>query len=57
MCISQLGLKLFHIEDFSYKISVQPNSGTQANERSLIPPKIPNWYHFTILIKNCARCF
>ena len=28
----ELGLKLFHIEDFSYKISVQPNSGTQANQ-------------------------
>lgn len=28
----ELGLKLFHIKDFSYKISVQPNSGTQANQ-------------------------
>lgn len=28
----ELGLKLFHIEDSSYKISVQPNSGTQANQ-------------------------
>lgn len=28
----ELGLSLFHIEDFSYKISVQPNSGTQANQ-------------------------
>lgn len=28
----ELGIKLFHIEDFSYKISVQPNSGTQANQ-------------------------
>lgn len=28
----ELGLKLFHIEDLSYKISVQPNSGTQANQ-------------------------
>lgn len=28
----ELGLKLFDIEDFSYKISVQPNSGTQANQ-------------------------
>ena len=27
-----LGLKLFSIEDSSYKISVQPNSGTQANQ-------------------------
>lgn len=28
----ELGLKLFHIEDSVYKISVQPNSGTQANQ-------------------------
>lgn len=28
----KLGLKLFHIEDSSYKISIQPNSGTQANQ-------------------------
>lgn len=28
----ELGLKLFHIKHFSYKISVQPNSGTQANQ-------------------------
>lgn len=28
----ELGLKLFHIEDSTYKISVQPNSGTQANQ-------------------------
>lgn len=28
----ELGLKLFHIDDSSYKISVQPNSGTQANQ-------------------------
>lgn len=28
----ELGLNLFHIEDSSYKISVQPNSGTQANQ-------------------------
>lgn len=27
-----LGLKLFHIADSSYKISIQPNSGTQANQ-------------------------
>ena len=28
----ELGLKLFHIEDSSYKITIQPNSGTQANQ-------------------------
>lgn len=28
----ELGLKLFRIEDSSYKISIQPNSGTQANQ-------------------------
>lgn len=28
----ELGLELFHIKDFSYKISIQPNSGTQANQ-------------------------
>lgn len=28
----ELGLLLFHIKDSSYKISVQPNSGTQANQ-------------------------
>lgn len=28
----ELGLKLFHIEDSTYKISIQPNSGTQANQ-------------------------
>lgn len=28
----ELGLSLFHIKDSSYKISVQPNSGTQANQ-------------------------
>lgn len=28
----ELGLKLFHITDSSYKITVQPNSGTQANQ-------------------------
>lgn len=28
----QLALKLFNIEDSSYKVSVQPNSGTQANQ-------------------------
>lgn len=28
----ELGLKLFQIEKSSYKISIQPNSGTQANQ-------------------------
>lgn len=28
----ELGLKLFHIHDSSYKISIQPHSGTQANQ-------------------------
>lgn len=28
----QLALKLFDIEDSSYKVSIQPNSGTQANQ-------------------------
>lgn len=28
----ELGLKLFHIRDLSYKISIQPHSGTQANQ-------------------------
>lgn len=28
----KLGLKLFDIEDSSYKITIQPNSGTQANQ-------------------------
>ncbi|MBD5498990.1 MAG: aminotransferase class I/II-fold pyridoxal phosphate-dependent enzyme [Lachnospiraceae bacterium] len=28
----ELGLKLFQIENSSYKISIQPNSGTQANQ-------------------------
>lgn len=28
----ELGLELFHIKNFSYKISIQPNSGTQANQ-------------------------
>lgn len=28
----ELGLKLLHIEDSPYKISIQPNSGTQANQ-------------------------
>lgn len=28
----ELGLNLLHIKDLSYKISIQPNSGTQANQ-------------------------
>lgn len=28
----KLGLNLFHIKDSSYKINIQPNSGTQANQ-------------------------
>ncbi len=28
----KIGLKLFQIEDGSYKITIQPNSGTQANQ-------------------------